>query len=420
MTSGGSESESAASASRRPVAESAGTRRAALLIVEPRFAVEHVGVRRVISHYWQRLAARGYAVDLAIAAGGHLHRISAAAAAETLVAITVRHGEKTARSGMLDLRDAVEQQIDTSEYEVSMITNPWLCDQLMPRLRFTHGVVYDLVPNLLAAQTMDFGTPNWVTAGFANAHHRGFEYFLAHVDTILCISESTRSDFLRYYSPEEAAEASGSDRPSGVIVDIPFDVDDFLEAQAPAAVEPVARAQAPDARAGATRVLLVNVLDPRKNIAQVSTALAAVSRHLPLEIDIVGSNRLPPELKPKTFLTQLASGGARVTWHENAPDELLTELYRNADILLFPSLYEGLGLPILEAQSLGTPCISSSGSSLGEVNLNPGLFVDPRDPADIAAVLAAYVAGEIEVLRGEALARRTRKFLAENRGFDLR
>ncbi|WP_172582686.1 glycosyltransferase [Subtercola boreus] len=385
--------------------------RRALLVVEPRFAVEHVGVRRVIADYWQRLLTRGYTVDLGVVSAGHLHRVSGPAADETLAAITTRHGEKTARTGVLDLAEALELRIDTAGYDVSMLTNPWLCDQLMPHLRFTHGVVYDLVPNLLAAQALDFGTPNWVAAGFAHSHHRGFQFFLDSVETILCISQSTRSDFLRYYTPDDVAS---------VVVDIPFDVDRYLAEQGETSPDAGAPPAAPDDRTDVTRVLLVNVLDPRKNIAQVSKALAEVSARMPLVIDIVGSNRLPPELSPKQFLKQLASGGATVTWHENAPDDLLTALYQSSDVLLFPSLYEGLGLPILEAQSFGTPCISSSGSSLGEVNLNPALYVDPRDPGDIARVLAAFIAGESRVTRGESLADLTRTFLAANRGFDPR
>jgi glycosyltransferase involved in cell wall biosynthesis len=65
-------------------------------------------------------------------------------------------------------------------------------------------------------------------------------------------------------------------------------------------------------------------------------------------------------------------------------DRTLAALYRLADAFVFPSLYEGFGLPPLEAMASGTPVISSNVSSLPEVVGDAALLIDPYEPAAIA------------------------------------
>ena len=66
------------------------------------------------------------------------------------------------------------------------------------------------------------------------------------------------------------------------------------------------------------------------------------------------------------------------------PDETLAVLYRLAAVFVFPSLYEGFGLPPLEAMASGAPVVTSNVSSLPEVAGDAAVLVDPRDPRAIA------------------------------------
>jgi glycosyltransferase involved in cell wall biosynthesis len=66
------------------------------------------------------------------------------------------------------------------------------------------------------------------------------------------------------------------------------------------------------------------------------------------------------------------------------PDDMLAVVYRLASVFVFPSLYEGFGLPPLEAMASGTPVVTSNVSSLPEVVGNAALLVDPTDPSAIA------------------------------------
>jgi glycosyltransferase involved in cell wall biosynthesis len=66
------------------------------------------------------------------------------------------------------------------------------------------------------------------------------------------------------------------------------------------------------------------------------------------------------------------------------PEDTLAVMYRLAAVFVFPSLYEGFGLPPLEAMASGTPVVTSNVSSLPEVAGDAALLVDPYDPASIA------------------------------------
>jgi glycosyltransferase involved in cell wall biosynthesis len=84
-------------------------------------------------------------------------------------------------------------------------------------------------------------------------------------------------------------------------------------------------------------------------------------------------------------------------------NETLPVLYAAADILVFPSLFEGFGIPLLEAMASGTPVCASDISSIPEVVGDAGLLFDPLDPAAIANALGRIL-GE-PALRAELVAR---------------
>ena len=73
-----------------------------------------------------------------------------------------------------------------------------------------------------------------------------------------------------------------------------------------------------------------------------------------------------------------------VRFHGFVPDKTLAVLYRLASVFVFPSLYEGFGLPPLEAMASGTPVVTSNVSSLPEVVGDAAVLVDPYSPEAIA------------------------------------
>ena len=132
----------------------------------------------------------------------------------------------------------------------------------------------------------------------------------------------------------------------------------------PNGVDPVFSPDGPAAEGD--YVLAVGTLEPRKNlaIAVVAARLAGV------ELRVAGAP---------------GWGDVRTeSWVGEPTDEDLAVLMRGARCLVYPSLYEGFGLPVLEAMACGTPVVTSRGGATEEVAGGAAVLVDPYDPAAVA------------------------------------
>jgi glycosyltransferase involved in cell wall biosynthesis len=138
-------------------------------------------------------------------------------------------------------------------------------------------------------------------------------------------------------------------------------------------------------------LLTVGSLQPRKNL---EAALAAFER-LPgdeHELVVVGGRGWGDADLLERIRRSPASERVRLTGRVS--DETLVELYRGAECFVFPSRYEGFGLPPLEAMACGTPVVSSERSSMPEVLGDAALLVDPDDVEALAAALEEVLASE--------------------------
>jgi glycosyltransferase involved in cell wall biosynthesis len=128
-------------------------------------------------------------------------------------------------------------------------------------------------------------------------------------------------------------------------------------------------------------LLVVGTLEPRKNLPRLLAAFGEVTDELPDHwLVVVGPVGWGPRLRPTWDSVRIKLAG-------RVGDRLLHALYQAADGLAYPSLYEGFGLPVLEAMANGTPVLTSDCSSLPEVAGGAALLVDPLDRAAIAAGL---------------------------------
>jgi alpha-1,3-rhamnosyl/mannosyltransferase len=148
-------------------------------------------------------------------------------------------------------------------------------------------------------------------------------------------------------------------------------------------------------------VLAVGTLEPRKNLERLAAAHAllppALRRRAPLAL-AGGIGWGGVEAGP-ALARALAAGDARALGRVD--DAALAALYARAAAVAYPSLYEGFGLPVLEAMGCGAPLVHSATTAVAETAGGAGLAVDPLDPEAIAAGLAA-------VLEDAALASRLR------------
>lgn len=121
-------------------------------------------------------------------------------------------------------------------------------------------------------------------------------------------------------------------------------------------------------------ILAVGTVQPRKNYLRLMEACDPLAAREELELVIVG--------KPAWLSEPIMEAAAQRPYVRRpgfVKDGDLPALYRQAEILAFPSLYEGFGLPPLEAMACGTPVVASSASSVPEVVGNAGLLLDPLD-----------------------------------------
>lgn len=228
-----------------------------------------------------------------------------------------------------------------------------------PTVVTIHDVGYLHVPD--AHRSRDRRRLDWTTRWSVRAAAR-----------VIAISETTKADLVAAYTVD----------PSRVVV-IPHGVGAAFH---PATPEEIARVRD---RHGlnAPYLLGVGTIQPRKNLGRQAIAMNRVkSAGLPHELVLAGNRGwMPGEVE-----REIAESGAaeRVRILGYVDDRDLPALYSGAELLSFPSLYEGFGLPMLEAMACGLPVVASASSSLPEVAGDAAILVDPTS-AD--AIGSAYL-----------------------------
>lgn len=198
---------------------------------------------------------------------------------------------------------------------------------------------------------------------------------------VIAISEAAQQDFVADFRVS-------ADR----IRAIPLAADPAFRPQSPEVIQEVRRRyDLPD-----RFVLYLGSNKPHKNLVRLVQAWLDVGRRLQVagcRLVIAGAwNPRYPEarmlaeqannLRPSTFNLQT------ILWLGRVPEADLPALYAAAAAFVFPSLYEGFGLPVLEAMACGAPVICSAVSSLPETAGDAALLVDPTDVNALAAALA--------------------------------
>jgi glycosyltransferase involved in cell wall biosynthesis len=192
-------------------------------------------------------------------------------------------------------------------------------------------------------------------------------------DAVITVSEHTAGDLVRFYDADPAR-----------LHVVP------LAASLPETAEDPARAlQRLNVRP--PYVLFVGTLEPRKNLVRLVRAYrrAVASAGLPHRLVLAG----PLGWHHHRLLAEIRAGGPGevILTGRTAPEDL-DALYRGADVFVYPSLYEGFGLPVLEAMARGTPVVCSNASSLPEVAGDAAVTVDPRSVGGLASALERLLA----------------------------
>lgn len=204
--------------------------------------------------------------------------------------------------------------------------------------------------------------------------------FMQRADAIIAVSENTRRDVMRLMqiAPEKIKVI-----PEGVNRAFhPIDDKDELE-----------RIRS-KYRLPARFMLFFSTIEPRKNLTTLLEAYAALLKSNSELIPLVVAGRKGWLYQP--ILERIAKLGIKshvqLTDWVDQPDA--PALFNLAEVFVFPSLYEGFGLPPLEAMASGTPLICSNASSLPEVVGDAGILFDPRDLGALTHAMARVLGDE--------------------------
>jgi glycosyltransferase involved in cell wall biosynthesis len=225
--------------------------------------------------------------------------------------------------------------------------------------------VYDLIPLLFPqhASPMARLLFRWTTA-----------LALRVASHVIVISQATRRDLLALYrlSPQKVTAIH-------LAADLGFHPLSHTQ------VERVRRKHAlPE-----EYVLYLGINKPHKNLVRLIDAFSCTTRHHTLRFALVIAGAWDSRyLEPKEQMKALGLENA-IRFLGPVPEEDLPALYAGAALFVFPSLYEGFGLPVLEAMACGVPVACSDISSLLEVCGDAALYFDPGDVEAIAEVLCS-------------------------------
>jgi glycosyltransferase involved in cell wall biosynthesis len=133
-------------------------------------------------------------------------------------------------------------------------------------------------------------------------------------------------------------------------------------------------------------ILSVNQIKPNKNLEGLIRAFAKASKKLDLEYQLVLVGRVRDNDYYSLLSALVTDLGIKqkVIFTGHVPDEDLPKLYSAADLFIFPSFYEGFGIPAIEAMACGVPVILSNAPALPEVGGNAALYFDPNNVDQIA------------------------------------
>ena len=255
---------------------------------------------------------------------------------------------------------------------------------LRPGKMKTVAVVHDLAVHRYPEQ---FRYKDWLLLHVFSAHA------VREADEIIAVSQATADDIEKYYGrtknvhvihhgvdharfrpADEAARLTGWQKISGAY---------------PAITEPY--------------ILYVGQLQPRKNLVRLVAAWESLAGKMPeMKLVIAGGHGWLN--KPILERVKNSPAAERIVLTGVVPDDLLPALYQHAAVFVLPSLYEGFGMPIVEAFACGCPVVTSNVSSMPEVAGGAAVLVEPTTVESVTTGIKEAL-GRKEDLRKKGLER---------------
>lgn len=247
----------------------------------------------------------------------------------------------------------------------------------------TVAVVHDLAVHVFPDQ---YTYKNWALLHVFSA------YVARQADAIIAVSQATADDIEKYYKRTAHVHVVHH----GVDHQKFFPVREGEESSWQTLTSAYPSLRKP-------YLLYVGQIQPRKNIIRLVEAFELLKQEQPkLQLVLAGSHGWLQ--KPILDRIQTSPYSHDIVLLGRVADELMSALYQHAHVFVMPSLYEGFGMPLLEAMASGTPVVTSNVSSMPEITGNAALCIDPQSVASIAGGVRE-AQSKSESLRHQGIAR---------------
>ena len=224
--------------------------------------------------------------------------------------------------------------------------------------------IHDLIPYIM---------PETVGKGYMLKFLNDVPRIIQNADAILTVSEWSKKDILKFFPIEESKI-----HVTPLAADIKY---------RPLDKERCKSFSSLNYNIKKPFILYIGGFSPRKNVKALIFAFSKIYKSLPKQYNlvVVGANK--DERDYLDVLSKDLELSSSIIFTGFVPEEHLPMLYNACDVFAYPSLYEGFGLPPLEAMSCGTPVITSNITSIPEVVGNAGMLINPYDAASLSSSL---------------------------------
>jgi len=197
-------------------------------------------------------------------------------------------------------------------------------------------------------------------------------YAVRRAARLICVSEATRTDLIRLYGARESK------------LDVVYEGD--VRRRSPLA-DPIGTAHRSALGVTCPYMLFLSTVQPRKNVERLIRSYTRLVQTQALELDLVVAGQLGWLRETIVRTARRAPAADRIHLRGYVDEDAAAALCAGATFFCYPSLHEGFGLPVLEAQSAGVPVMTSRRSALPEVAGDAALLVNPEDEEEIAAAM---------------------------------
>ncbi|MBV6623520.1 MAG: glycosyltransferase family 4 protein [Rivularia sp. (in: Bacteria)] len=246
-----------------------------------------------------------------------------------------------------------------------------------------HGTNYSVYPCHKSRKVMNLYDLTFIkypqfTNSVVETYTEKVKQCLQWTDLVLTISESSKQDIINYLQVDEKK-----------VVVTPLASRYHTDYLTDGRVEELSKQVKYDF--SVPYLLFVSTIEPRKNIRAIISAFNYLKEKHKIPHNLVMIGRKGWHYEPIFAAIEKSPWKNNIHHLDYLSDEKVALFYAKADAFVYPSHYEGFGLPVLEAMTLGTPVVTSNNSSLPEVAGDAALLINPDEPMQLAEAILKLV-----------------------------